>query len=568
MPTALERVATAIVAVFVFAGCAPAASPSPITVSSPIGPPASTSAAPIVSATPLPTPLAIVDAGPLGWVKVGELKAGGVDLLLATNGGYLGWEATGEEGYPVARYSSDGVTWTHADLAKEVTPCPGWTARPDGEVSAGATNGKAAVLVGLEYNPTATTCGNWQAAAWVTKDGTNWQRAHGFAAAVDGSAWGHDVWATPDGWEAAVTSPNTITIWQSTDGLTWTSSGVVAKGDFGIGAHASAADGTRLLVVYDNSAESSRLLLSKDGKGWGEIDGPPPTHGGISRILAPDSESGPWIVVTTEDDAGKSTTWTSTDLERWERAPFPMPSVESLAHTAYGLLALGADPCGDMGGMCETDPSQYLLSPDGKVWTPLDAAVDATTFVESGAGVLGIAPAKPGDDGQSIWRLERYSADEASLFTGLRPDARFACAARRADLPAHAVAGVECSPQAKDIERIGAYLFANRDDLLKTYFDRLADNGIAMRSGSCPERAGEVSYLPGDDGATVGPYRYGCYLNEFGLGNYRFTDPDALVYVGILGTGKDLKRLHDWAWRGNQDVPGGPTVWRGNAYGP
>ena len=64
------------------------------------------------------------------------------------------------------------------------------------------------------------------------------------------------------------------------------------------------------------------------------------------------------------------------------------------------------------------------------------------------------------------------------------------------------------------------------------------------------------------------PYRYGCYFNEFGVANYRFTDPDYLVYVGILGTGKDIKRLNDWAWRGNQDTPGAPTVWRGNAYGP
>ena len=42
--------------------------------------------------------------GPLGWVKIGEVKAGRVDTLLAIDGGYLGWEATGEEGYPVARY--------------------------------------------------------------------------------------------------------------------------------------------------------------------------------------------------------------------------------------------------------------------------------------------------------------------------------------------------------------------------------------------------------------------------------------------------------------------------------
>ena len=567
MHTPLKRVATAIVAVSLAVGCAPAASPSPVAVPPPSGSPAATSIAPIASASPLPSRPAAVDTGPLGWIKVGEVKAGGIDLLLALDGGYLGWEATGDEGYPVARYSSDGVTWTHADLAKEITPCPGWTARPDGEVSAGATNGNAAVLVGLEYDPTATTCGTWRAAAWVTSDGTSWRRAPGFAAAVDGNAWGHDVWATPDGWEAAVTSPDRITIWQSVDGLDWTEAATVAQGRADLGWHAADADGTRLLVVFDEETESSHLLTSTDGRDWHEIDGPPPTLGGIARILAPDLDTQPWIVVTTEDEAGTSTVWTSTDLEHWDSAPFPMPSVESIAHTSYGLLAFGADPCRETGGPCDTAPSQYFLSPDGMVWTPLDAAVDAVTFVESGAGVIGIGYPKPGGDVQSVWRLEPYSADEASLFTGLRGDARFACAARRVDLPAHAIAGIDCSPQVEGIDRIGAYLFADAADLLDTYFKRLADNGVKLRSGSCPKRAGEVAYVPGDDGSTVSPYRYGCFVNEFGNANYRFTDPDSLVYIGILGMDKDLERLHKWAWRGNQDQPGSPTVWRRNADG-
>lgn len=559
MLTALKRVATAIVAVSILAGCGPAASPSPITLPSPSrppAPPATTPAASMAPATPLPSQPAVVDAGPLGWVKVGELKTRGVDVLLAMDGGYLGWEA---ESNPVAWYSSDGVAWTRADLAKEVTPCPGWVARPDGEVTAGATNGKAVVLVGLEYAPGAATCGTWQAASWVTTDGTSWQRAPGFAAAIDGNAWAHDVWATPNGWEAAVKGPDTITIWQSADGLTWTSAADVAKGDSGVGWHASGPDGTRLLVIHDNATESSRLLTSKDGRDWRDADGPPATHNGIARILAPDRDSGPWTVVMTDDDAETSTIWTSTDLEHWDSAPFPMPSVESIAHTAYGLLALGADPCRDTGGPCETDPSQYLLSPDGITWTPLEAAVDAVTFVEGGAGVLGIGP---GGDARSIWRLERYSAAEEVLFSGLRPDARFACPARRVDLPAHAIAGVECSPQVNGVDRIGAYRFADQGDMLDAYFKRLADNGVKPRSGSCPERAGEVAYVPGDDGETVSPYRYGCYLNEFGVANYRFTDPDNRVYVGILGTGTDLERLHEWAWRGNQDAPGSPTVWR------
>jgi hypothetical protein len=563
MQTPARHIATAIVAVSVVIGCAPAASPSasPVTAPSP-EPPAATAVAPRATATPLPSKPAPLDARPLGWVKVGDVEAGHVDVLLALDGGYLGWGTTGDEGYPVARYSRDGLAWTHADLAKEVTPCPGWVPRPDGEVSAGATNGKAAVLVGLEYAPGAATCGTWQAAAWVTSDGTAWQRAPGFAAALDGNSYGHDVWATPDGWEAAIASPNAVTIWQSADGLAWTSAAVVAKGDSGIGAHGSAADGTRLLVVHDYTAESSRLLMSRDGRDWTDVGGPPPTHGGIGRILAPDGDTQPWIVVATEDDDGKSSIWTSTDLEHWQSEPFPMPAVEAMARTTYGLLALGSDPCRDTGGPCDTDPSQYFLSADGATWTPLDAAVGAVTFVESGAGVVGIGNRKPGVDAQATWLLGPYSADEASLFSGLRPDARFACAARRVDLPANAIAGIECSPQVKGIDRIGAYRFASQETLLNTYFARLADAGVKPRSGSCPERPGEGAYTPGDSDADVAANRNGCFINEFGNANYRFTAPGAATYVGILGTDNDLAALRDWAWLGNEDVPGSPTVWR------
>jgi len=158
-----------------------------------------------------------------------------------------------------------------------------------------------------------------------------------------------------------------------------------------------------------------------------------------------------------------------------------------------------------------------------------------------------------------------FSDVEAFLLSGLRSDARLACAPRLVDLPAHAVAGVECSPEVDLVDRIGVYLFAARDELLETYFDRLAEYGVEPSSGSCPQRAGEHAYVPGDSGPTIGPYRLGCFLNEFGNANYRFTAPDSLVYVGILGTGKDLEALHDWAWLGNQDVPGEPTVWRGPA---
>jgi hypothetical protein len=33
------------------------------------------------------------------------------------------------------------------------------------------------------------------------------------------------------------------------------------------------------------------------------------------------------------------------------------------------------------------------------------------------------------------------------------------------------------------------------------------------------------------------------------------------VYIGVLGRTADMRALVDFAWRGNQDTPGGPTLW-------
>jgi hypothetical protein len=519
-------------------------------------------AAAVPSATAIAAPTAATDAGPLGWVDIGAVKASGIDFLLPLDDGYFGWEAYGAKDYPTGWFSSDGESWTHSLLAKEITPCPGWKARPDGEVTDGATNGKAVVLVGLEYAPEATTCGDWQATAWVTSDGASWQRAPGFAAENGGNSWAHDVWATPTGWEAAITGPSGITIWQSADGLAWTQVAQVAKPESSIGAHASGPDGTRLLVIGDDQTETSRLLASTNGRDWLDADRLPMSPREIAHIQAPEEGSRRWIVVTSDEGGDRSAVWTSTDLKDWDGGPFPMPSVEGIKDTTYGLLAFGADPCHDTGGPCETDPSEYFLSPDGKAWAPLDAAVAAVTFVEGRAGVVGIGAFDPKAEGgaKRVWRLEPYSAAEAVLFSGMRPDARFACAARRTGLPAHALAGVECSPHVAGVDRIGAYLFGQQDEMVDAYLQRLADNGVKPRSGSCPKRAGETSYVP--EQAALSPYRYGCFLNEFGNANYRFTVPDDRVYVGVLGTDESWKRLHDWAWRGNQDTPGSPTVWR------
>ena len=55
--------------------------------------------------------------------------------------------------------------------------------------------------------------------------------------------------------------------------------------------------------------------------------------------------------------------------------------------------------------------------------------------------------------------------------------------------------------------------------------------------------------------------RHGCFVNEEGYANYRATISGSDVYIGILGRTKDMRALEDFAWLGNEDVPGRPTLW-------
>ena len=296
------------------------------------------------------------DAAPIaaGRRRPGDRSAGSrsatsrrlaVGGLLALDGGYLGWEAAGDAGYPVARYSSDGLAWTHADLAKEVTPCPGWSARPDGEVSAGATNGQSVVLVGLEYAPASRDVRH--VASRCLGDHRRQRRGSGRQGSphpATGNAWAQDVWATPTGWEAGShQAPAPSRSGNPQMGSPGRRRRSVAKGRCPeIGAHASARQtGPASSIIYDDATETSHAADVQGRPGlapdrWSAPDTRRDrTHPGTRTSLPA------WIVVTTEDDAEKSTIWTSTDLGHWDSAPFPMPAVESIAHTAYGLLAFG-----------------------------------------------------------------------------------------------------------------------------------------------------------------------------------------------------------------------------------
>jgi hypothetical protein len=154
------------------------------------------------------------------------------------------------------------------------------------------------------------------------------------------------------------------------------------------------------------------------------------------------------------------------------------------------------------------------------------------------------------------------SADERFLLAGIRKDAKVNCLPRRADLPLRATAGVECSLRTAGIERAGFYLFPSSKSLLATYLERMAAEGVKLNTGTCYEGESESNYIPGDNDAEIIPERHGCFVNQYGVANYRATIPGGPVYVGLLGTSGNIRALQDFAWKGSQDTPGAPTIWR------
>jgi hypothetical protein len=153
---------------------------------------------------------------------------------------------------------------------------------------------------------------------------------------------------------------------------------------------------------------------------------------------------------------------------------------------------------------------------------------------------------------------------EGMLLSGVRQDLQDACAPIGLDLPRSTVAGISCRPASKVIDRVTLYLFRTQEDLLDAYGTWLAAHDIPRRSngGRCLlDRASEGGYVPGDDHGIVVPERGACQLDADGKAHYVATlVPFVLAEVdGKIG---DIAAIEGWAWRGNQDQPGGPTLWR------
>ncbi len=115
------------------------------------------------------------------------------------------------------------------------------------------------------------------------------------------------------------------------------------------------------------------------------------------------------------------------------------------------------------------------------------------------------------------------------------------------------------------VDRVTVYMFETQDALLAAYEARLAAHDVPMHTngGRCkPNKPSEGGYVPGDDhDGIVVVERGGCYRDADGMAHYVATQPPfALIEVdGAVG---DIAAVERWAWLGNEDQPGSPTVWR------
>ena len=152
-----------------------------------------------------------------------------------------------------------------------------------------------------------------------------------------------------------------------------------------------------------------------------------------------------------------------------------------------------------------------------------------------------------------------FTAKEHYLRDGIRRGATDCVPVRGKDnLPKNAIAGIECDSPERAVARIGYYLFANDDDMLAAYLWRMTSEGVELDTGGCWDGEGEGAYTPGEGMVLE---RNGCFINDKGFANYRATMPGWHVYIGILGRSADTRALENFAWRGNQDTPGNPTLW-------
>jgi hypothetical protein len=194
-------------------------------------------------------------------------------------------------------------------------------------------------------------------------------------------------------------------------------------------------------------------------------------------------------------------------------------------------------------------------------WKPEVALSRSATPAQSSSPAPSLGPT-PGMTTPPV--SDGPTAEELVLLYRVRLDLQGTCTPLRTDLAEAALAGIECHPPTEDVDRVRVYLFDTQEALLETYWARLVAQGVepGTASGRCvPGEASEGPYTPWEGDKLEIAERGGCYLDAAGLAHYLATNPP-FVLTELDGTTGDMAALEGWAWLGNEDQPGNPTVWR------
>jgi hypothetical protein len=156
-----------------------------------------------------------------------------------------------------------------------------------------------------------------------------------------------------------------------------------------------------------------------------------------------------------------------------------------------------------------------------------------------------------------------WTKRERAIRDAIRADIAVGCAPRRHDLPPGTIAAVECEPGKAPASRVGFFLFATADEALDVYLARVRAEALTLDSDTGP--SGEAAtYCDGNvepaaypDGDTLHCRdREALFVNSDGYANYRVVR--GRLYIGALGTNRDIHDLNEWAWRGSGSETGIP----------
>jgi hypothetical protein len=215
------------------------------------------------------------------------------------------------------------------------------------------------------------------------------------------------------------------------------------------------------------------------------------------------------------------------------------------AHHLLVVLSLALAACG---GGTGASPS---VAPEKPAPTPVMPVASAPVVTPASS----VAPTEP----------------EAALLHGARLDLQGKCAPLRTDLPANATGAIECTTASDAAARVTMTMFDTQAQLLEAYDVLVAAHGIEPFSngGRCePIGPSEGAYVPGDGHGERPAERGACWPDQEDVAHYIATS-SSFVLLQVDGRpGTTISGTERFAWLGNQDQPGGPTLWATEPMSP